>query len=140
VSSLGYNRFMLGSFTLPIKFFATACSQSSFFGLPAWYKYLNTTVVTNANGSTSCNFSNFSFWPPGNLLLILLAVLDMLLIIGGVVAVVFVMIGGVQYITSQGEPENTKHARTTIINALVGLVITIVAASLINYLGYRLGS
>ena len=126
---------MFGNFILPIKIFATSCAQNSFFGLPAWYKYINT---TQTNGT--CSFSNFSFWPPSNLLLILLAVLDMLLIIGGVVAVIFVMIGGVQYITSQGEPENTKHARATIINALVGLVITIIAASLINWLGFRLGS
>jgi hypothetical protein len=122
-----------------IKIFASACSQNTFFGLPTWYKYLKTTTVPNPNGGVSCSFSNFTFWPPDNLLLILLAVLDMLLIVGGIVAVVFVIVGGVQYITSQGEPENTKHARGTIINALIGLAITIVAASLVNWLGYRFG-
>jgi ABC-type Fe3+ transport system permease subunit len=126
---------MLENFIPQIKIFATACSQSTFFGLPTWYKYINTTQ----NSDGTCNFSNFTFWPPDNLLLILLAVLDMLLIIGGIVAVVFVIIGGVQYITSQGEPENTKHARGTIINALIGLTITIVAAALVNYLGTTLG-
>ena len=72
-------------------------------------------------------------------MLILLAVLDMLFIVGGMVAVVFVIIGGVQYITSQGQPENTKNARGTVINALIGLAITIIAATLVNWLGYRLG-
>lgn len=130
---------MLENIIPQIKVFATACSQNSFFGLPTWYKYIKTTAVTNPNGSVSCNFSSFSFWPPDNLLLIVLAILDMLLIIGGVVAVVFVIFGGVQYITSQGEPENTKHARGTIINALIGLVITIIAATFVNWLGYKLG-
>jgi hypothetical protein len=127
---------MLENFLLPIKTFAAVCDPNqTFFGLPVWYKYIK--VYPNSDGS--CNFSSFTFWPPDNLLLVLLAVLDMLLIIGVMVAVVFVIIGGVQYITSQGESENTKHARATIINALIGLVITIVAASLVNWLGYKLG-
>jgi hypothetical protein len=128
---------MLYNFLPILKTYAiTSCSNSqTFFGLPVWYKYLK--VTTNSDGS--CNFGNFSFWPPDNLLLIILAILDMLLIIGGIVAVVFVIFGGIQFITSQGEPENIKHARGTIINALIGLAITIIAASVVNYLGYRLG-
>jgi hypothetical protein len=126
---------MLESFFPLIKTFAAVCDPSqTFFGLPVWYKYIK---VAPSKGA--CNFSSFTFWPPDNLLLVLLAILDMLLIIGGIVAVVFVIIGGVQYITSQGEPENTKHARGTIINSLIGLAITIVAASLVNWLGYKLG-
>ena len=125
---------MLLGFLTQIKIFATACPQNTFFGIPAWYKYIN--VTQNADGS--CNFSSFTFWPPDNILLVLLAVLDMLLIVGGIVAVVFVIIGGVQYLTSQGEPENTKHARGTIINALIGLVITIIAAELVNFIGITL--
>ena len=124
---------MLQNFFPLIKTFASACGSSSFFGLPTWYKYIK---ITNSSGNC---FSSFSFWPPDNLLLILLAVLDMLLIIGGIVAVVFVIIGGIQYVISQGEPENTKNARGTIINAVIGLVITIIAASLVNWLGYKLG-
>lgn len=130
---------MLENLIPQIKIFASACSQSTFFGLPTWYKYIKTATITNPDGTTSCSFSNFTFWPPDNFLLVLLAVFDMLLIVGGIVAVVFVIIGGVQYVTSQGEPENTKHARGTIINALIGLAITIVAASLVNYLGTTLG-
>jgi hypothetical protein len=130
---------MLNSFLPILKTYAvTTCSRSqTFFGLPVWYKYLKVTPSTD--GSGSCNFGSFTFWPPDNLLLIILAILDMLLIIGGIIAVVFVVFGGIQFITSQGEPENIKHARATIINALIGLAITIIAASLVNYLGYRLG-
>jgi len=123
---------MLNNLLPTIKTFAISCNNQ-FFGLPEWYKYIK---VTNSNGS--CSLSTFTFWPPDNLLLILLAILDMLLIIGGIVAVAFVMFGGIQYITSQGEPENTKHARATIINALIGLTITIIAASLVNYIGIKL--
>jgi hypothetical protein len=129
---------MLDNIIPQIKILAVSCSSTSFFGFPTWYKYIKTTAVSS-NGTTYCNLSSFSFWPPDNLLLILLAVLDILLILGGMIAVVFVIIGGVQYITSQGEPENTRHARGTIINALIGLAITVIAASLVNWLGFRLG-
>ena len=129
---------MITSFISTLKIYATSavCTSHTFFGFPTWYKYIKN-VTVNPNGS--CDFSSFSFWPPDNLLLILLAVLDMLFIVGGMVAVVFVIIGGVQYITSQGQPENTKNARGTVINALIGLAITIIAATLVNWLGYRLG-
>ncbi|HEY5267761.1 MAG TPA: pilin [Candidatus Saccharimonadales bacterium] len=130
---------MLTNLITTIKIFADACnSGQTFFGLPVWYKYIKVTNVT-VNGVKSCNFSNFVFWPPDNLLLILLAIFDMLLIIGGIVAVIFVIYGGIQFIVSQGEPENIKHARGTIINALIGLAITIVAATLVNFLGNSLG-
>lgn len=118
------------------KTFATGCSGSSFFGIPAWYKYLK--LTTNSDGS--CNFSSFSFWPPDNFLLVLLAILDMLLYVSSIVAVIFVIYGGIQYITSQGNPENSKKAQSTIINALIGMVISILAATVVNFIGTKLGA
>lgn len=120
------------------KVFASTCNTSStFFGLPTWYKYLPVTAGTGTNGA--CDFSHFVLWPPDNLLLIALAVLDMLLTLAGVIAIVFVIYGGVRYVLSQGQPENTKAAQSAIINALIGLTICILAATLVNFIGYRLG-
>jgi hypothetical protein len=118
-----------------LKTFATGCSGSGFFGIPSWYKYLN--LTTNSDGS--CNFSNFTFWPPDNFLLVLLAILDMLLYVSGIVAIVFVIYGGVQYIMSQGNPENTKKAQSTIFNALIGMIICILAATIVNFIGTQFG-
>lgn len=120
----------------------TSCNpDKTFFGLPVWYKYIN---VTSANGT--CDFSGFTFFnsshvfQPENIFLILLAVLDDLLVIAGVVAVVFVIYGGIQFILGQGEPERIKKAQGTILNALIGMVIAIIAAALVNFLGTSLGS
>ncbi len=119
----------------------TSCNpDKTFFGLPTWYKYIN--VSTNTD--KTCNFSKFTFFTPqhvfapGNIFLILLAILDDLLIIAGVVAVVFVIYGAVQFIIGQGEPERIKHAQGTILNAVIGLVIAIIAAALVNFLGNSL--
>ena len=118
-----------------LKTFAVGCSGGSFFGFPTWYKYLNLTTV---NGT--CNFSNFKFWPPDNFLLILLAILDILLYVSGIIAVIFVIYGGTQYVLSQGNPDNTKKAQSTVINALVGLVICILAATIVNFIGTQFKS
>jgi MFS superfamily sulfate permease-like transporter len=72
--------------------------------------------------------------------LVLAAVVDDVLRIAGIVAVAFVIYGAVQYITSQGDPESTAHARTTIINALIGLAVAIIAVSLVGFLGTEFGS
>jgi hypothetical protein len=122
---------------------AAGCnSGQTFFGLPVWYKYL---VVNPEPGNTAvgCDFSDifesngqFSF---DNIILVGLAILDMLLILAGVVAVVFVIFGGIQYMLSQGEPERTKGAQSTILNALIGLVIAITASALVNFIGNSFG-
>lgn len=47
--------------------------------------------------------------------------------ISGVVAVVFIIIGGISYITSSGDPNKIKQAKNTILYAVIGLVIVALA-------------
>lgn len=67
-------------------------------------------------------------------------VLDILIRIAGLVAVGFVVYGGVLYVLSRGEPDKAKKALGTIINALIGLVIAVVAAAIVAFLGGRLSA
>ncbi len=62
-----------------------------------------------------------------------IALVEIMLRIAGLVAVGFVIYGGFRFIVSQGEPENAKAARETIMNAIIGLIITIVAAAVVNF-------
>jgi len=50
-----------------------------------------------------------------------------LLIIMGAIAVLFVVIGGYQYMTSAGNEEAAEKGKKTLINALIGVVIAIMA-------------
>lgn len=50
----------------------------------------------------------------------------------------FVIVGAAKYITSQGEPDRAKQARDSIINALIGLAIAIVAAGVVSFIGNKL--
>lgn len=113
--------------------------QNSFFGIPRWYQYLDATLefgrctvdfsLKNADGSFNGT----------NIVLVALAITDMLLRIAALVSVAFVIIGGFKMLTSQGDPEGVKGGRNTAINALVGLVITIIASAVVSFIGNRLG-
>ena len=118
------------------RFFADNCTPSDFFGLPPWYKYLVSAGRMAANAATNaCEMVNGFQWDKGDIVLIALGVLDILLRLSGLVAVGFVIWGGIQYIISDGQPDKTKEAQQTIINALVGLVIAIIATASVSFIG-----
>jgi len=109
-------------------FFAAQCAKTSaFLGFPYWYSYLQCQGTPPQPELTNIN----DIWA------IVAAVIEILLRIAGIVAVFLVVYGGIQYITSQGEPDKTTKARSTIINALTGLVIAILAASLVSFVAGR---
>jgi len=60
------------------------------------------------------------------------SVFNGILMLAAAVAVVFIVLGGMKYSTSQGEPGETKKAKETIIYALVGLVVVMLAFSIVN--------
>ena len=64
---------------------------------------------------------------------------DFLLRVAALVAVAFVIIGGFKYMTAQGEPAGVKSATQTLVGALVGLVIAIIATAVVSFIGNRLG-
>jgi len=52
----------------------------------------------------------------------------------------FLVTGGIQYMTSNGNPDNLEHAKRTLKNALIGLVLVIAAATLTAILSHAYGS
>lgn len=58
--------------------------------------------------------------------------------IGGIGAVLMVVYGGFRYIISYGDPQKTTDARKTIIYALVGLAVIVVAGSAIIFVTHLL--
>lgn len=117
-----------------VKLFAETCSMdSSFFGFPHWYQYLD--GETDALGKCVPTFdlgSINSLWG------VALALADILLYVAGIVAVGYVIYGGFLYMTSSGEPERTRNAKNTIMNAIIGLVIAIISSVLVAFIGSSL--
>ena len=60
-------------------------------------------------------------------------VLNIISIVAGVVAIIMVVIGGLRFITSQGEGSSTALARNTVIYAVVGVVVVLSAQGLIFF-------
>ncbi len=60
-------------------------------------------------------------------------VLNILSFVVGVVAVIMLIIGGIRFVTSQGEGSSTALARNTIIYALVGIVVAVMAQFLVQF-------
>jgi hypothetical protein len=124
--------------------FAAACPHTGFFGLRPWYHYINDT-----EHFTGCNLDNFQLLPepekdgqpgkPSDVPLVLLAIIDDLLRIAGIVALAFVIVGAFKYTTSQGNPEEVASAKSTIVNALLGVGIAVVAVAFVSFLGSRFG-
>lgn len=61
------------------------------------------------------------------------AIINILSIVVGVLAVIFIIIGGLKYVTSSGDTNNTQSAKNTILYALVGLVIVVLAQVLVRF-------
>jgi len=59
-------------------------------------------------------------------------VVNALLVFAGVIAVIFVIIGGVRYIVSQGDEDAQVTARNTILYAVIGIIVIILSGVIIN--------
>jgi hypothetical protein len=53
--------------------------------------------------------------------------------IAGSLALLFIIIGGLRYIMSEGDPQKAAQAKGAIIYALVGLVITLTAFGIVRF-------
>lgn len=72
--------------------------------------------------------------PDGNLLELITLISNTILLLVGVVAVLFLIIGGFQYITSAGNPESISKAKTTILYAIIGIIITLIAWAVVTFI------
>lgn len=62
-----------------------------------------------------------------------------LTIAGGILFVIWMIVGGYNWMTSEGKPDKIEKARTHIVNAITGLVILIGAYAISAVLGSILG-
>jgi hypothetical protein len=65
-------------------------------------------------------------------------VVNLLLILIGIISVIMIIIGGIRYTTSAGDAGQTKSARDTVIYAVAGLVVAIMAFAIVNFVLSRL--
>ena len=60
-------------------------------------------------------------------------ILNSIIFASGIVAVIFVVIGGINYITSTGDAGKIEKAKKTILYALIGLAVCALAFAIVNW-------
>ncbi len=62
-------------------------------------------------------------------------VVNVILIVAALAAFIYLIIAGFQYITAGGDADKATKARTGIINALIGIIIILLAYGVLRYVG-----
>lgn len=70
---------------------------------------------------------------------IIKTVINLLSLIVGVVAVIMIIIGGLKYITSSGDSNNVSSAKNTILYAVIGLVVVVLAQVIVRFVLDKVG-
>lgn len=60
-------------------------------------------------------------------------IVNVMLYVLGAIAVIMIVIGGIRYTTSNGESSSITSAKNTILYAVVGLIIAIMAYAIVNF-------
>ena len=60
-------------------------------------------------------------------------IINAIIFVIGIVAVVMIIIGGINYATSQGDPSKVKKGKDTILYGIIGLVVALLAYAIVNF-------
>lgn len=88
-------------------------------------------------GDDNFDFSKLTLADAGKALL---TIIDWAIALSGGVALIYIIWGGVEYLTAGGNEEHTKKAKTTITWAVVGLILVITSYAIIKYFSRTLGA
>lgn len=109
-------------------YFAASCQPGQdFIGLPTWYKFLEGEGTQLDCAPVVGGLDDI--W------LIVLAVVELLIRLAALTAIIFVIIGGIKMMIARANPEKIASARGTLINAVVGVIIAVVAIAAVNFIG-----
>lgn len=132
----------IAAIALPQTALAAPPSQPSdceyrILGMPTWFrgvvKVENGECIvmspTELNPDTPADF----IWR------IALNIIEIGLFIAGYVALFFIIFGGFQFLTGGSNPAQVEKARTTILNAIIGLAISLASIAITNFIFNILG-
>ncbi len=71
--------------------------------------------------------------PPGNLLNSILNIINSLLVIVAIAAVVYIIISGVRYFSSQGDEDAARQAKLALIYGVIGIIIITLSIVIIRF-------
>ncbi len=128
--------------------------NKNIFGMRAWYYYMDQEFTSASapkdihGNQDACEIKCFNIFDlstpndcgkkSSDIPAVFLAVIDDLLRVAGLVAVAFVLVGAFKYVISEGNPEKTSEAKSSILNALIGMAVAMTAIAFISFIGSKL--
>lgn len=86
-------------------------------------------TVCQEQKKTQTPENNSIYGPDG----VITKIVNIIALVAGVAAVIFIIIGGIKYILSSGDPASITSAKNTIVYAIVGVVVVIAARTIIAF-------
>ena len=71
--------------------------------------------------------------PNNGLYGVVVTLINVALTLAGLVAAVYLILGGIRYITSQGDEDQAETAKNTILYAVIGLIVIGLSAAIVNF-------
>lgn len=65
-------------------------------------------------------------------------VINVILFIAGATAVIMIILGAIRYITSNGDQAHVKAGKDTVLYAVIGLIVAIMAYAIVNFVVSKL--
>jgi hypothetical protein len=97
--------------------------------LPVWAQWDPGTIqITTVPGLADFTIANF-----------VTALIRLIIIIAFIIAFIFLLIGGIRWITAGGETKAVEGARNMVTGALVGLIIVLAAFAIIRLIEFFFG-
>lgn len=115
--------FLFGLALLPAPAYAQGggnCGSPSLFFLDSWASYMCEGGEVTVNELN--DFLGLAFWAVDSLLKLVVYV-----------AAGFIIYGGVKYMMAQGDQSSIAEAKTTVTNAVIGMIIAICAVALVQF-------
>lgn len=89
----------------------------------------DTGAATAQNGATNVASSQLT----SNLTGSISTIINILIFIIGIIAVIMLIVGGFRYVFSQGNEKSVQGAKDTILYAIIGIVVAVLAFAIVNF-------
>jgi hypothetical protein len=120
-----------------------ACGDERFLTMPAWYRNVSQPgqdgrceiSVNYAKGASNKAYGGMT----GTFVMtVALNIVEIMLHLVAYTTIAFIIVGGFKYLLSNGSPDANISGRKTIINALIGLVLSVASIGVVNFIVGRL--
>lgn len=107
-----------------------AACHDTLLTFPAWFHGLTDGQCNIKSPSKAGGITKF-------ILIIAFNIVDILLQAAAYISVIFIIYGGFRFIVDAGLPDSVVRARKTILNAIIGLVISMMSIGIVNLIASK---